>query len=379
MIDTAALLARVDLLAMVERDLGPARRHRSGSPRALFLCPFHGDNHPSLEVNLRKGKVFCNVCGVGLDAIGWTMKFHKLNFREACQRLGAEDDGRHTAPTATQPAEPANVLPPNEPPSPTWQKQAWEVSAEASEALHSTAGERALAWLMEKRGLKLGTINYWMLGYLPADRYPNPVTWGLPRDVRLWLPGGIVIPCVVGEVLWGLHVRRPVGAPKYVHVSGSRKALHGADTLSGRRVVALTEGEFDDMVIWQEARELVGSGSPTTGAGSFWQSDWTVHLFDAEAILICYDADSAGKQGAREKLAPLSSRMALCPPPGGKDVTDFYMGGGDVNQWLAAERWKALDNDPANLQTRLQALANQASRLLLADLKADLAHSLNGR
>lgn len=372
MIDTAALLARVDLLTVVERDLGAPAKHRSGSSRAYFLCPFHADRHPSLEVNLKAGKVFCNVCGVGLDAIGWTMKFHKMDFIEACKRLGAEDDGRRVAPSASSPAEPPGVLPPNEPPARAWQEQGWAVASEAIDTLHSPAGARALGWLRQARGLTLTTIEHWMLGYFPADRNPNPTAWGLPRDQRVWLPRGIVIPCTVGEALWGLHVRRPAGVPKYVHVKGSAKALWGADTLAGRRAVALAEGEFDGMVIWQQARDLLGVASPTTGAGSYWQSDWTARVFDAEVILVCYDADGPGAAGAKEKLAPLGERMVLCPPPKGKDVTDYYVAGGPVRSWLAAERRKALDCNPLNLERRLKALAECGS-LLAADLRADLA------
>lgn len=378
MIDTAALLARVDLLAIVESDLGPPAKHRSGSPRAYFFCPFHDDGqHPHLEVNTRKGKVFCNSgCGFGLDAIGWTMKFHRLAFREACQRLGAEEDTRRITPSAAQRPEPAGIEPPSEPPSPAWQKQAWDVAAEAADTLHSPAGAKALAWLMNARGLLLGTIERWALGYLPADRYPNPVNWGLARTDRVWLPRGIVIPCIVGDVLWGLHVRRPVGEPKYVNTTGSRKALWGAETLPGRRAVVLAEGEFDGMVVWQQARDLVGVGSPTTGASSHWQSDWTPRIFDAEAILVCYDTDNAGANGARAKMAALGQRLALCPPPSGKDISDFYLAGGDVHAWLAAERRKALDCDPLNLERRLRGLDGSP---LAADIRADLEEARRER
>jgi hypothetical protein len=56
------------------------------------LCPFHGDRRPSFEVNPNKSAWFCNVCGLGGDAIAFVMKFENIRFPEALKRLGFVDE-----------------------------------------------------------------------------------------------------------------------------------------------------------------------------------------------------------------------------------------------------------------------------------------------
>ncbi|MHB2021023.1 MAG: hypothetical protein ACYCW6_29145, partial [Candidatus Xenobia bacterium] len=46
--------------------------------------------------------------------------------------------------------------------------------------------------------------------------------------------------------------------PKYRHVKGSQPILFGSDTLQGRETALLCEGEFDAMLLAQEAGDLVG-------------------------------------------------------------------------------------------------------------------------
>jgi predicted nuclease with TOPRIM domain len=44
-------------------------------------------------------------------------------------------------------------------------------------------------------------------------------------------------------------------------------------------------------------------------------------------LLVAYDVDAEGDKGA-ERLRQLSQRMARIRPPVGKDVTEFWQGGG---------------------------------------------------
>lgn len=83
-IDTDALLAGVDLVAVVGRfvDL-----KRSGS-EYQGLCPFHGERTPSFTVVPSRGFVHCFGCGAHHDAIGFVMAMTGCDFREACEQLG---------------------------------------------------------------------------------------------------------------------------------------------------------------------------------------------------------------------------------------------------------------------------------------------------
>ncbi len=60
------------------------------------------------------------------------------------------------------------------------------------------------------------------------------------------------------------------------------------------------------------------------------------HLLSLARVLVAYDNDPEGQRGA-ERLASLSGRMRVVRVPQGKDITDFFDGGGNVLDWLAEE------------------------------------------
>ena len=81
MVNTKALLAGVDLAALIERDLGqPVRREGRW---LKWICPFHDDRKtPSLGVACNRWKCFGG--GRSGDAIDWLREREGLSFREAC-------------------------------------------------------------------------------------------------------------------------------------------------------------------------------------------------------------------------------------------------------------------------------------------------------
>lgn len=56
------------------------------------LCPFHNEKTPSFTINDDKGFYHCFGCGAHGDAIGFTMKYDRLTYPEAVERL-ARDAG----------------------------------------------------------------------------------------------------------------------------------------------------------------------------------------------------------------------------------------------------------------------------------------------
>ena len=60
---------------------------------------------------------------------------------------------------------------------------------------------------------------------------------------------------------------------------------------------------------------------------------WVPYLLDVQKLLVAYDTDAAGAEGAArwESLCPHAQRIV---PLAGKDVTDFYLAGGDLRAWL---------------------------------------------
>lgn len=86
-IDTATLLANVDLVALV----GQTLQLRKAGSEWEGLCPFHAEQTPSFTVSQAKGFYHCFGCGAHGNAIGWVMQTEDVPFVEACRRLGHAD------------------------------------------------------------------------------------------------------------------------------------------------------------------------------------------------------------------------------------------------------------------------------------------------
>ena len=145
----------------------------------------------------------------------------------------------------------------------------------------------------------------------------------------------MVIPCEVEGTLWYIKIRRPVGRPKYQNVAGSKAALFGTDNLEGHDVAVLTEGEFDCMLLEQEIAPLadrVGVAS-LGGAGKNLGIRWMMYLLDKRRVFVAYDKDSSGEEGAARLLAQ-SARARTIKPLKGNDITDFYLAGGRLRDWV---------------------------------------------
>lgn len=92
------------------------------------------------------------------------------------------------------------------------------------------------------------------------------------------------------------------------------------------RVVAITEGELDAMVLHQAG---IPALSVNQGAGNHqWiERDWE-RLERFSEILVCFDADEPGQKGAREVAQRLGvERCRLVTFPGHKDANDALLGG----------------------------------------------------
>ena len=381
-IDTAKLKT-IAIGPIIQRDLGSARR-QSGH-HLYWLCPFHPDHSPSLDVDTNKNRVFCNICSFSLDPVGWVMKYRHLGFVEAAKELDAvEEQPVSVVPLA--PKLPAASL-----------STAWVASAETIVELGerclwsgAEASSRVLAYL-ERRGLQVETLRRWEVGYIPQARTLDGV----------FVNPGILLPCRMEGQLTYITIRLLPGHPvkcskcgltaaltadnrcpacqaklKYRSVPGGVPGLWGADACRGRRVVFGCEGEFDAMLTWQEAGSLGGVFTRTNGAGKQWRDEWSLYLLDADAILLLLDNDAAGEAG-KLKLALLGERMVAEAVPGGyKDLTEYALHGGSLFQWLQLAKYTALMQpfaDAAEQATLLRGrLDSDLPASLAADYKTDL-------
>jgi hypothetical protein len=110
-------------------------------------------------------------------------------------------------------------------------------------------------------------------------------------------------------------------------VAGSHPCLYGQ--APAHDTLLLVEGEFDAILGWQRLGQRVdvatlGLGNPA--------DHWLRYLCGYQHILLCLDNDEAGRK-AIEKWRLIARTRAVAFPQG-KDLTDAWAGGVDLDAWL---------------------------------------------
>lgn len=93
-VDTAALLAHVDIVAVIEARI---KLTKSGAEYEA-CCPFHTEDTPSFKVSPSKQFYHCFGCGEHGDAIKFLQEYEGLSFLDACRALGADIPESNTTP-----------------------------------------------------------------------------------------------------------------------------------------------------------------------------------------------------------------------------------------------------------------------------------------
>ncbi|MGA1826285.1 MAG: CHC2 zinc finger domain-containing protein [bacterium] len=313
-IDIPSLKRKINLTRIIEEDLGPSKNNK-------WLCPFHKEKTPSFSV---KGDLWkCFGCGESGDAIKYIMLKHRVGFKRACEILGGGcilGEPRKSVPKVRVKEEGEEG-----PPSLEWQNRARKIIDLTKQWLWSDIGKKAKTWLND-RGLRDETLIKWSIGYNPKDQ----------QLCGLWVTRGITIPCINEDSIWYIKIRRPYQDQKYINIpGGNNKALFGAESLHKYPSCIVTEGEFDCMLLDQEAGDLLGVATFGGTSGRI-AKRWLQYLLSLERIFICFDMDSAG-DGAAEKFLADSKRIQRIIPPKGSDITDFYKTGGDLRCWILFE------------------------------------------
>jgi len=331
----AAVLPRgqVDLLDLVGRDTWLRKIAGTRGGEYAGPCPDCGGKD-RFRVQPERGLWWCRACrdrwGDAIDYVRWRTG---CSFPDACRELGVILDGPRAGAIVRRLPAPA-LAEDAEAPTADWRERAERYVAEAEAALWAEDGARARSWLMA-RGLSERTIRRWRLGYQLADAWQAPEAWGLDGGKRIWLPRGVVIPWRLDDELWQVKIRRAEGEPKYVAARGGHPVLFAAETLGGHDVAALTEGEFDAMLLEQECGDLVGVA--TLGSASRGIDPRAADaLLGARVIFALHDRDAEGERGAA-RLGALTGRAHRLSVPGAKDGTDYWKAGGDLRAWLTFE------------------------------------------
>jgi hypothetical protein len=153
----------------------------------------------------------------------------------------------------------------------------------------------------------------------------------------IFLSQGITLPGMVGKTCWYLKVRRLRGKPKYLHVRGSRPALFMANDLATHSSIVFCEGEFDALLLAQEAGDLAGIATIGSACQHLDLAAWGWYLLHARRFLVAYDVDGKSENGIQGLLTLRQAIRAKIPQfqPQDKDLTDFHKSGGDLRHWLS--------------------------------------------
>ena len=305
------------------------RLHRVAIHEYAGPCPGCGGDD-RFHVNLRKrgghGGFMCRYCwpaeekGWG-DEIDYLRHFKGMSFHAAKTHLGeAPQVNGLLSHVNTRYRATAGFK------SESWQSLAREVADSACEQILTPEGQACLDYL-HLRGFTDETIRKARLGF----------------DTR-WSPkAGQKVPCITipwyaDGKYWKITCRDiRMNCPpdhRYFSLSGStNQGLYFGDVLKARRgfVAFLVEDEFSALAIAQEAGDLVNVVA-ISGADSECNNVWTMRLAAAEAVMLAFDADQAGRNAAqkwRRILSCNSRRYApLC-----KDANDMLIKGWSVRTW----------------------------------------------
>ena len=346
------LAKTTDLLQLAGHYTHLKRIASSGGGEWAGPCPIPGCrcHRDGFRVQPRQKRWLCRNCtdGKWQDAIALVMRIEGLPFGEAVQNLV----GNPVSTLPVQAAPTCNTT--STPPAYSWQKRAREILLRAQELLWSPAGEQPVSWEMpdartgqvqavrispldwlRERGLKDETIRKSQLGWIPQDVRDEAGHWGMSGK-PLFLSQGISLPGVVGGDCWYLKVRRLRGKPKYLHVRGSRPALFMANYLAVHPAILFCEGEFDALLLSQEAGDLAGIATFGSASQHLDVVAWGWYLLHADCFLVAYDMDGKSESGAQGLLTLRHAVRANIPKlqPKDKDLTDFHKSGGDLRRWL---------------------------------------------
>jgi hypothetical protein len=237
-------------------------------------------------------------------------------------------------------------------PNEKWQASGLEFIKRCDKSLWDKAGVRALKYL-HSLGLEDETLRHFRIGFNPNEAFDPLEKWGLPYEVnkngnpkKVWLPRGIVIPYFAGNRLQRIKIRQYItklqkeqGKNSDFFIKEDVFGMFGADYLRYQHPVILADNEFDAMLLYQVAGDIVEATSFGRPARNVGKEDWgkcAQNIFPISQMLVTYTNED-------EKIIfidslPVYSKRAnrayLPDIPGVKTITDLKKAGVNPRDWL---------------------------------------------
>ena len=318
----------VDLVALIESRGVKLKKVGKGYKGP---CPFHDDHTPSFSVTPSQGLWQCFGCKQGGDAIRFVELLDGVTFPEAFDRLNA--DVQRGALGVREPSTPST------PPAIT--------STQRAKLLNRVAGfyhqrfldqPEGLRYLSQVRGLQnvtlfksycLGVADGALLDALPNDDESRTLfkTLGVLTDTgRELMQGCVVFPLFDehGNVanLYGRRIED--GDVNHLYLPGPRGGLWNYQAAKRSPSLLLTESVIDALTLVDRGLADV---MPCYGVNGLTEEmlAWFGHCHVKE-ITLCFDADSAGRDGADKVSARLKEKniaVHVVRLPDGEDINSF--------------------------------------------------------
>lgn len=265
-------------------------------------CPFHPDENRSASLNVNNELWYCNTCDIGgaVDELVQRIRSGGVEYDPSVKGTRSSRNGSNGVRPLPSEAEVAG----------------W----------HSgLLGRRyELQELQHRRGLSLGTIKKWKIGWDPAqDAYTIPIRGsdGELVNIRFYQ----LDPTDDRRKIWSVAGH---GEP----------VLYPINVLEENEQVVICEGEWDTLLTLQ-------SGFPAvtrTGAAKVWKDSWNPQ-FEGKTVYICHDMDEPGQLGNVKVAAALqdyADAVYIVPLPypvvekHGKDLTDYWLDGFNLGDFI---------------------------------------------
>lgn len=271
------ILAKLDVVDMVRM------YHPEYEPDGSVKCPRHDDKNASLHISM-EGKAYCHGCGwKASNIIDLHAKYSGITYAESRKQLYYQV---------------VNAIPEGR-------------FERYHDMLMNDVHHPAWAWLKHRRISRQAVLSY-KIGYDPD------------RD-RITIP-------ILDQFSTCVNIREAAYNPnresrcKMTNLKGHGDVRLYPEWLAvNEHKLLLVEGEWDCLT----GRELGLPAVTWTGGASAWSDEYAWLLKDKD-IMVLYDADQAGREGAArvaEKIRKLGSRVNVLVPKSfssGKDLNDWY-------------------------------------------------------
>ncbi|WP_143869783.1 DNA primase [Catenovulum sediminis] len=313
------IIARTDIVEVIDARV---RLKKTGKNYSA-CCPFHNEKSPSFTVAPDKQFYYCFGCGAKGNVISFLMEYDSLEFVDAIEELAGMHGMDVPREDTGQPIDPAKKA---------QSKQDYEVMAQATQfyqyqLTHNSQSAKVQQYI-QQRGLNAETVQYFQIGYSPAQWDGLLKAIGKSRDQAMQLRDlgmliekegkGSLYDRFRDRLMFPILDRRGKcigfggrvigdGTPKYLNSPETRifhkgRELYGLyqarNANRGLERLIVVEGYMDVVALFQAGitYAVASLGTSTTA------EQIQLMLRTTSEIVCCYDGDKAGRAAAWRTL-----------------------------------------------------------------------------